>query len=86
MDLRIERLTPARGDDYLRFFDHEHGPAFADNPEWATCYCHYYEVPTALTWSDFDGPMNRRRDGGAHRDRRDGRLPRVRRRATSSAG
>jgi GNAT superfamily N-acetyltransferase len=57
--LTIERLTPARADDYLRFFDHESGPAFADNPEWAKCYCHYYEVPTALTWSDFDGPANR---------------------------
>lgn len=56
---RIERLTPARRDDYLAFFDHEHGPAFADNPEWAKCYCHFYEVPTALTWPDFDGNANR---------------------------
>jgi ribosomal protein S18 acetylase RimI-like enzyme len=59
MELRIERLTPARRDDYLSFFDHERGPAFADNPEWATCYCHYYQVPPALTWKDFDGPANR---------------------------
>ena len=57
--LTIERLTPARADDYLRFFDHESGPAFADNPEWATCYCHYYEVPPALKWGDFDGPASR---------------------------
>ena len=57
--LTIERLTPARADDYLRFFDHESGPAFADNAEWATCYCHYYEVPPALKWGDFDGPANR---------------------------
>lgn len=57
--VRIERLVPERGDDYLRFFDHEHGPAFADNPEWRTCYCHYYEVPLALDWRTFDGPMNR---------------------------
>jgi GNAT superfamily N-acetyltransferase len=56
---RIEPLTPARGADYLRFFDHEHGPAFADNPEWRTCYCHFYEVPPALKWGDFDGPANR---------------------------
>jgi ribosomal protein S18 acetylase RimI-like enzyme len=56
---RIERLTRERADDYLRFFDHERGPAFADNPEWAKCYCHYYEVPPALTWSDFDGDANR---------------------------
>ncbi len=57
--VRVERLTPARQDDYLRFFDHERGPAFADNPQWRTCYCHYYEVPPALKWADFDGPMNR---------------------------
>ena len=59
MDWRIERLTPARVEDYLAFFDHERGPAFADNPEWATCYCHYYQVPTALPWKEFDGNMNR---------------------------
>jgi len=59
MELRVERLTPARGGDYLRFFDHERGPAFADNSEWRTCYCHYYEVPTSLKWGDFDGPANR---------------------------
>ena len=57
--VRIERLTPERQDDYLRFFDHERGPAFADNPEWATCYCHYYEVPPALDWKSFGGPANR---------------------------
>ncbi len=56
---RIERLTPKLRDAYLAFFDHERGPAFADNPEWAKCYCHYYQVPVALTWSDFDGPANR---------------------------
>jgi ribosomal protein S18 acetylase RimI-like enzyme len=56
---RIERLTPALGADYLRFFDHEKGPAFADNPEWAKCYCHYYEVPVAVSWPSFDGPANR---------------------------
>ncbi len=57
--IRVERLTPGRGSDYLRFFDHERGPAFADNREWSKCYCHYYEVPPALTWGDFDGPANR---------------------------
>jgi ribosomal protein S18 acetylase RimI-like enzyme len=59
MPYRIERLCPARADDYLAFFDHEQGPAFSDNPEWATCYCHYYEVPVSLAWKDFDGSMNR---------------------------
>jgi ribosomal protein S18 acetylase RimI-like enzyme len=56
---RIERLAPGLRDDYLAFFDHERGPAFADNPEWAKCYCHFYEVPVALTWSDLDGTANR---------------------------
>jgi GNAT superfamily N-acetyltransferase len=56
---RIERLTPARGNDYLRFFDHERGPAFADNPEWAKCYCHYYEVPVAISWPTLGGHANR---------------------------
>ena len=55
----IARLTPERREDYLRFFDHEHGPAFADNPEWAKCYCHFYEVPKALAWGSFDGAANR---------------------------
>jgi ribosomal protein S18 acetylase RimI-like enzyme len=56
---RIERLTPVLGADYLRFFDHEKGPAFADNADWAKCYCHYYEVPAAVSWASFDGPANR---------------------------
>ena len=56
---RIERLAPRLVEDYLRFFDHETGPAFADNPEWAKCYCHFYQVPVAVTWSSFDGPANR---------------------------
>ena len=60
MNVIVKQLTPALAGDYLRFFDHERGPAFADNPEWAKCYCHFYEVPTALTWGDFDGDMNRR--------------------------
>ena len=31
--IRVERLAPGRRDDFLAFFDHERGPAFADNPE-----------------------------------------------------
>jgi len=56
---RVLRLTPALASDYLRFFDHETGPAFVDNPEWAKCYCHYYEVPVAIHWPSLDGPANR---------------------------
>lgn len=43
--ITVLRLAPERRDDYLRFLDHDRGPAFADNPEWARCYCHYYHVP-----------------------------------------
>jgi len=57
--ITVARLTPALRDDYLAFFDHERGPAFADNPEWAKCYCHYYHVPKAVVWSSFDGNANR---------------------------
>jgi len=56
---RIERLKPSLCGDFLRFFDHERGPAFADNPDWAKCYCHFYEVPVAIDWSTLDGPANR---------------------------
>jgi len=56
---RIERLKPSLCGDFLRFFDHERGPAFADNPDWAKCYCHFYEAPVAIDWSTLDGPANR---------------------------
>lgn len=57
--VRIEPLTPAHVEDYLNFFDHERGPAFADNPEWASCYCHYYHVAPAIHWPSLDGNANR---------------------------
>jgi ribosomal protein S18 acetylase RimI-like enzyme len=56
---RIEPLTPAKRDDFLAFFDHERGPAFSDNPEWARCYCHFYEVPRALDWQSMTAAQNR---------------------------
>ena len=55
----IARLTVERRDDFLRFFDHEGGPAFADNPDWAKCYCHFYHVPKAIAWEKLDGSANR---------------------------
>jgi GNAT superfamily N-acetyltransferase len=58
-DLRVERLTPARRDDFLRFFDHERGAAFSDNREWARCYCHFFEVPNALPSNEFTAEQNR---------------------------
>lgn len=59
MEYRIEPLAPSRCAEYLAFFDHERGPAFADNPRWATCYCHYHEVAPAIDWATLDGPANR---------------------------
>jgi GNAT superfamily N-acetyltransferase len=58
-DVVILPLVPARADGFLRFFDHERGPAFADNSEWAKCYCHYYEVPCALDWPSLSATDNR---------------------------
>jgi GNAT superfamily N-acetyltransferase len=55
----VKPLTPALGTDFLRFFDHERGDAFADNPEWAKCYCHFYHVPRALDWGSLSGTQNR---------------------------
>jgi GNAT superfamily N-acetyltransferase len=37
--LSFHALEPARLADWLAFFD---GPAFADNPDWGTCYCRYF--------------------------------------------
>ena len=58
-DLVVKPLAPALAADFLRFFDHERGPAFADNPEWAKCYCHFYEVPVAIDWSSLSAAQNR---------------------------
>ena len=55
----VKPLTPELGADFLRFFDHEGGAAFADNPEWATCYCHFYHVPRAIDWPAMSGSQNR---------------------------
>jgi hypothetical protein len=44
----ITPLRPAQAGDFLRFFDHERGVAFADNAQWAKCYCHYYQVPKSI--------------------------------------
>ena len=56
---RVASLSPARREDYLGFFDHECGRAFADNPAWAGCYCHYFHAASALDWSSLDAAANR---------------------------
>ena len=55
----VKPLSPALGPDFLRFFDHERGAAFADNPEWAKCYCHFYQVPRAIDWPSLSAEQNR---------------------------
>jgi ribosomal protein S18 acetylase RimI-like enzyme len=55
----VKSLTPKLASDFLRFFDHERGAAFADNLEWAKCYCHFYNVPRAIDWPSVSGPQNR---------------------------
>jgi ribosomal protein S18 acetylase RimI-like enzyme len=58
-DVRIEPLVPSRREDYLRFFDHERGPAFADNPAWAACHCHFHHVSPVIDWDALAATANR---------------------------
>src|SRR5207247_5846606 len=55
----ITPLRPEQAEDFLRFFDHERGAAFADNPQWAKCYCHFYEVPRVIEWEALTASQNR---------------------------
>ena len=56
---RVASLSASRRDGYLAFFDHERGRAFADNPAWAGCYCHFFHAPAALDWSSLPADANR---------------------------
>ncbi len=38
-DIEIKALTPDTLEDFLYYFD---SVAFSDNPDWGTCYCHFY--------------------------------------------
>lgn len=42
MDIIIKPLSPDLLDDFVYYFDNI---AFSDNPDWATCYCHFYHFP-----------------------------------------
>ena len=59
MSITVEPLTPAHASDFLAFFDHEQGPAFADNPEWSMCYCQFYHTPRSIDWKARSGVDNR---------------------------
>ena len=45
----VRPLTPSLKEEYLSYFD---GPAFADNPVWASCYCLSYHLD--LPAGEFD--------------------------------
>jgi len=56
-ELRFHALSPARLDDYLRFFDER---AFADNPQWAGCYCYFpLHDPAKTDWAARTSAQNR---------------------------
>lgn len=56
----VHRLTPARRDDFLHFFDHV---AFADNPRWQRCYCHWLHAEPS-TWPQSTAGHNRAASSG----------------------
>jgi GNAT superfamily N-acetyltransferase len=41
VDVTVHPLDAGRLDDWLAFFDKD---AFADNPEWSGCYCHWFHA------------------------------------------
>jgi GNAT superfamily N-acetyltransferase len=45
MDVSVRELTPALLPRWLAFFD---GPAFADNPDWGSCYCRCFRFDGGL--------------------------------------
>jgi GNAT superfamily N-acetyltransferase len=70
MAIEFHDLTPDRSEDLLGFFE---GPAFADNPHWATCYCYAYHFQGPdEDWDGRSGAANRKakaeliRQGRAH--------------------
>ncbi|HEV2120051.1 MAG TPA: GNAT family N-acetyltransferase [Candidatus Bathyarchaeia archaeon] len=60
-ELVVKELTPSLRDDFLLFFDHI---AFAENPEWADCYCYPYH------FSDRGKVENRREASNQIEERR----------------
>ena len=54
----IHPLSADRLPEWLRFFDHD---AFADNPRWQSCYCHFLHAdPAEKPWEQRTGEENRR--------------------------
>ena len=66
-DVTVHPVTGDRVDDWLRFFDHD---AFADNPNWASCYCIEPHVPATpeqaeRPWREKRAAVATRLRGGA---------------------
>ena len=40
LEIEVRELSPRLLDDYLKFFD----AAFSDFPDWAGCYCSFYDT------------------------------------------
>jgi GNAT superfamily N-acetyltransferase len=54
--LAIHPLSPERLPDFFAFFE---GEAFADNPDWADCYCQcYLEDHRVVRWADRTAAQN----------------------------
>lgn len=56
MDIVIKPLSAETCSDFLRFFDID---AFSDNPDWADCYCRFYNYADNAEWEKLTGEQNR---------------------------
>jgi hypothetical protein len=57
-EIVVRELTPDLVDEWLAFFDRD---AFADNPDWCGCYCHYFHADHSERDWDSRTPAYRRR-------------------------
>jgi GNAT superfamily N-acetyltransferase len=65
-EITVHPVTEERVEDWLRFFDHD---GFADNPDWASCYCLEPHVPLTpelpeRAWRDVRAAMIQRLRSG----------------------
>jgi GNAT superfamily N-acetyltransferase len=54
LEIEVRELRPELLQDYLRLFDE----AFSDFPQWADCYCGFYDTPGS-DWDMTTGPEHR---------------------------
>ena len=62
-DLEVVELGPEHVDDYLALFD----AAFREFPDWAGCYCAFYDAPAGQ-------PFDPQEEGAQHRADREARI------------